>query len=318
MKEDKKLGLVGILAFIKSGLSPAQISKKYLIPKQTLSYTVGKLKRMGCIEKVGYGTWRYVRAIKEVPKTTTTHSDRQPQKVGTSHKKEIRGHAFIWRIVFYNPYNWEKIVKSYQKKNLTFQRISSNKVLRTIFKGRKIWLSSKGITIYEPLDFMGRSSHETKGRAVFEMDLLIKDLLRELGQKFKQYKFTTSREHYGIVKNELARQYNDKKEKMEIKSEDGNIWMWIDDSKGLGELENNEAVVNRQVQNHWNDHKKHNFEVDASFVLNGFNKQTNMIGQNTQNLNNYAKHLKSHVASIQELGKAVKILAKNVEEMRGK
>jgi len=311
MKEVKKLGLVRVLNLIKSGLSPAQISKKYLIPKQTLSYSVGKLKRMGCIEKVGYGTWRYIRSIKEVPIITTTHSDRQGEK-------EIRGHAFIWRIVFYNPYNWEKIIKSYQKKNLTFQRISSGKVLRTIFKHRKIWLSAKGMTIYEPLDFMGRSSHETKGRAVFEMDLLIKDLLRELGQKFKPYKFTTSREHYGIVKHGLARQYNDKKEKMEIKSEDGNIWMWIDDSKGLGELENNEAVVNRQVQQYWNNHKKHNFEVDASFVLNGFDKQNKMIGQNSQNLNNYAKHLTSHVASVQELGKAVKILAEKVGKMRGK
>lgn len=260
MKTTKKLGLVGVLAEIKSGLSPAQISKKYNIPKQNISYFVGKLKKQRCIEKVGYGTWRYIRPLKEVKDLTSRQGNRSKQK-------EIRGHAFIWRIVFYNPYNWEKIIKNYQKKKLTFQRISSGKVLRTIFKNRKIWLSAKGMTIYEPLDFMGRSSFETKGKAVFEMDKLIKDLLKELGQKFRPYKFTTSREHYGIIKNELARQYNDKKQKMEIRSEDGDIWMWIDDSKGLGELENNDAPISRKVQNYWNNHKKHKFKVDADHIL---------------------------------------------------
>ena len=206
MKGNKKLGLHGVLIEIKLGLSPAQISKKHDIPKQTLNYTVGKLKKAGCIIKKGYGAWEYVKPLKEVPIITT----RQGNRLG---KKEIRGHAFIWRIVFYNPYNWEKIVKNYQKKKLTFQRISSGKVLRTIFNHRKIWLGAKGMTIYEPLDFMGRSSFEAKGKAVFEMDRLIKDLLKELGQKLKPYMFTTSREHYGILKNELARQYNDKKEK---------------------------------------------------------------------------------------------------------
>lgn len=317
MKVTKRLGLVDVLAFIKSGLAPAQISKKYKIPKQTLSYTVGKLKQNGCIEKVGYGTWRYIKPLKEVPKTTTTHSDRLSEKSGTSVKKEIRGHAFIWRIRFYNPYNWEKIVRSYCKKKLTFQRISSGKVIRLIFNHRKIWLSAKGMTIYEPIDFMGRSSFETKGKAVFEMDRLIKNLLKELNLKFRPYKFTTSREHYGIIKNELARQYNDKKQKLVIKSEDGNIWMWIDDSKGLGELENNDAMISRKVQNHWNDHKKHNFEVDASFVLNGFDKQGQMIMKNAKHLNFHAENMRRHVGAVEELGNGVRELTKWVMELRG-
>ncbi len=309
MKNTKKVGLIGVLAEIKSGLSPAQISKKYDIPKQNISYFVGKLKKQGCIEKVGYGTWRYIKLLKEVQLLTT----RQGNRLG---KKEIRGHAFIWRIVFYNPYNWEKIVKNYQKKKLTFQRISSGKVLRIIFNHRKIWLSAKGMTIYEPLDFMGRSSFETKGKAVFEMDRLIKDLLKELVQKFRPYKFTTSREHYGILKNELARQYNDKKKKMEIRSEDGDIWMWIDDSKGLGELENNDAPISRKVQKYWNNQKKHGFEVDASFILNGFNKAGKLIGKNAEHLEFHAENMRSHVDAIKKLSEVVEKLGEKVDNLK--
>jgi len=305
MKRGKDLVLIQILEEFKSGSSPAQISKKLSIPKQTLNYYVGKLKKQGCIKKKGYGVWEYIRPLQEVPNLTITHSD---NPIGTLHKREIRGHAFIWKIQFMKDFDWDKVVRSYKKKKLTFQLMKHNKIWRTIFKNRKIWLGKKGLTIYEPIDFLGRSSFEVKGRAVFEMDLLIKDLFAELGLKMLPYRFTTSREHYGIVKNELARQYNDKKEKMHIRSEDGSIWMWIDDSKGLGELENCDPTINRQVQKFWNDHKKNNFEVDASFVLNGFNTLTN-------NLNYHAENMRTHVDVVRKLGEAVEKLAGKVDQM---
>ena len=322
MKNIKKLGLDKILNLIKSGMNPSAISKKYNIPKQTLDYSVGKLKKLGCIEKVGYGTWNFIKDLKEVPKSqnlTTRHYDKSNQKIRTSKKKEIRGHAFIWKIEFVEPYDWNKIIRNYKRKKLTFQLLKHNKVWRTIFQNRKIWLGIKGMTIYEPLDFFGRSSFEVKGRAVFEMDLLIKNFLRELNLKFRPYRFSTSREHYGIIKNELARQYNDRKQKMQIRSEDGTLWMWIDDSKSLGELENAKPNISRQVQNFWNNHKKHDFRVDADFVIKGFNQaekklkktteligeNARLIGENAKNQAYHAENLRAHVQSIKDLGAGV-------------
>jgi len=306
MKKQEKVGLIQVLELIKSGSSPAQISKKYNIPKQNISYFVGKLKKLGCIEKKGYGVWKYLKPIKEVKSLTTTHSNR---KGLTSPKKEIRGHAFIWKIEFYKPYDWKKIVRSYKKKKLTFQLIASGKVFRIIFKSRKIWLNKRGLTIYEPIDFVGISSFQVKSKAVFEMDKLIKDLLKELGVKFRPYRFTTSREHYGIIKHELARQFNEKKEKMNIRSDDGDVWMWIDDSKGLGELENNEVSVNRQVQNYWNDHRKHNFAVTPTFVLN------TMQGiQDNQMI--FDRNMQSHLQVLNKIGDAIEKLNKRLKDER--
>jgi len=310
MKEAKKFLLVQILKEFKLGSSPSKISKKLSISKQNLNYYVGKLKKLGCIEKKGYGVWEYIRPLKEVKSLTTRQYDRKPSKSFTSpKKKEIRGHAFIWKIEFVEPFDWFMIIRHYRKRKLTFNLMKHNKILRTIFNNRKIWLGKKGITIYEPIDFIGRSSFEVKGRAVFEMDLLIRNFLKELGLRFRPYRFTTSREHYGIIRNELARQYNDRKEKMHIRSEDGTVWMWIDDSKGLGELENKEPNINRQVQNFWNDHKNHKFEVDASFILNGFDKLTG-------NLNYHAENMKSHVDAIKILGKSVQELTERVKELK--
>jgi len=307
MKKRKKVGLVQVLEEIKNGLSPAQISKKYSIPKQNISYFVGKLKKGGHTQKIGYGVWKYIKPLKQVKDLGTRQYDRKPLKSCTSlQKKEIRGHAFVWKIEFVKPFDWFMVVRHYKKKKLTFNLMKHNQILRTIFNNRKIWLGKRGITIYEPIDFMGRSSFEVKGKAIFEMDLLIKNFLKELGLRFRSYRFTTSREHYGIIRNELARQYNDKKEKMHIRSEDGTVWMWIDDSKGLGELENREPNINRQVQNFWNDHKGHKFQVDASFILNGFDKLTG-------NLNYHAENMKSHVEAVKILGTSVQELTKIVK-----
>lgn len=303
----KKLGLEQVLALIKSGLSPAKISIKHSIPKQSLAYYVDKLRAMGCIEKVGYGVWKF---IKEVPKqgkgTIKGDSDFS--------KKEIRGHAFIWKIEFVQPYDWLKAIKRYKKKKLSFSLICKGRVPRTILNNRKIWLTKRGLTIYEPLDFFGRSSFEVKGEAVYKMDRLIKDLLRQLGFKFRNYRFTTSREHYAMVKNSLAKQYNDRKEKMIIRNEEGTAWLWIDNSKGEHELETGDPNISRQVQEFWNDHKKHGFKVGPSVLLESMKKRDKAIQKNAENLDYHAENMKSHVGATRDLSEVAKELNKSLKK----
>lgn len=310
MKKALKLGLHSVLALIKDGVMPAQIVKKYNIPKQSLSYHVGKLKALGCIEKKAYGTWDYIMDVPKVPIRPKGSLIGQP-------KKEIRGHAFIWKIEFDQPFNWDIVVGKYSKKKLTFQKIARGKVHRTILDNRKIWLTKKGLVIYEPLDFFGKSSFETKGTAVYQMDKLIKRLLRELGLKFRPYRFTTSREHYGIIKHELAKQFNERKEKLHIRQEDGSIWLWIDDSLSLGELETKDPVINRQLQNYWNDHRKTKFEITPSFILNGFNQNNLAIQGITENQLIFDKNMSSHLKVLDKIGKAVGKLTDTIKEIKG-
>lgn len=294
-----KLVLADVLALFKEGKNSTQISKELKISRQTFQWYVDKLKNLGCIEKIGYGVWNVVKDVPVVPRGSIKgDSDNSP--------KEIRGHAFVWKIEFVNPYDWKKAMRDYRKKKLTFSWVCQGKVPRTILNNRKMWLTRKGLTIYEPLDFMGRSSFQVKGTAVFEMDKLIKEFLREMGLKFKYYRFSTSREHYGMVKNELARQYNRRKEKMVIRSEDGTSWLWIDDSKGLGELETGEPNISRQVQNYWNDLKKSGFKTNATYIEENFKESAKQIQQNTKNLDYHAENMRSHVQAVKDLSAGVK------------
>jgi len=293
MKKRGELILHLIIDEIKKGNNPAKISKEHNIKKQTLQYYLRQLKNKGIITKEGYGTWR---VQKEVSNSTKA----------SSIKKQIRGHAFNWKVRFKSEIDWERRLK---KNNLNFQYIGiNNSTPRIIFNNKKIWFTKKGLVIYEPKSFFAENSITSKGLAVFELDKTIKELGRKLKIDLSSYQFTTSREHYGLIKNELAKQYNKKGEKLYIRDDQG-IWMWIDDSHSLAELENNEMITNKKVQDWYNDHKKHNFEVTPSFLLNSINKVT-------ENQMMFNENFESHVEAIQTLSKTVNELREEIKTLR--
>jgi len=303
MKAQKKIGLNLILKEMSAGKMPAEISKKYNIPKQTLSYSTTKLKELGCLEKLPeYGQWKVLKG--EVP---IRPKDTSKLKMGL---KDIRGHAFIWNIEFLEDgFDWMQVVENYKKRYkkpaLSFKMICNGKVPRTIFKNRKIWLTKSGLTIYEPLDFCGESSFSVKGMAVFEMDQLVKALLKKLKLKFQYYRFKCSREHFAHVHNQMARQFNDRKQK--IKVEWDGKWFWIDFSDGINEEETDDANVSRQAQKHYISQMKTKFAVTPEFILEGMEKTnknldklTNAQVEGSLQLTKYEEQNKEHLGLIQE------------------
>jgi DNA-binding transcriptional ArsR family regulator len=305
MKEGKKFELSLVIRLLKEGKLAKDISKELNISDSNLSYHLRKLKKLSILNYKGKGVWEVNGNEKLVQKV-----------VGTPLKKNlnyIRGHAFIWKVKFRQEIDWEKFL---QEKHYVFKLQSKGKVKRIIYDSRKIWLTKQGMIIYEPFDFLGINAYEAKGKAVFTMDVLIKRLLFRLGIPTINYMFTTSREHLGMIKNELARQHNANGEKLHIKSEEGTEWMWIDDSKGLGELEVNNVDTSKKVQDWWNDQKNTGFKVTPTFVLDGFNKLTG-------NLNYYAENMVSHVKAVQNLGnsaeassKSTELLAQSIKDMQ--
>lgn len=297
MKPSKKLRLLLLISELKKGNNPSKISEKHNINKKTLQYYLRELKEMGCIVKQGYGVWKVQKEVSILKQGTS--------KEVSKNNRQIRGHAFNWKVKFKHQINWKRRL---EKHNIQFQMIGIGRTTpRIIFKDKKIWFTKTGLVIYEPNSFFSRSSYTSKGKAVWELDKTIKALGRVLKINLGDYQFTTSREHYGMIKNELARQYNDKNEKLFIRDDKG-IWMWIDDSHSLSELETNEPKNSRGVQNWYNDMKKTNFEVTPTFVLNTMNG----IQQNQMMFN---KNFESHVSAIKELGSSVKNLTKQIKRL---
>ncbi len=313
----KKFLLLRIISGIKEEKSISTIAKETNSSKQKLQYYIRQLKENGTIEKISYGVWKVKRSknfqlrhVKEVKKI----NDKKTPKI-----KQVRGHAFTWRIRFRHNIDWERRLKRYKIK---YSRVGITKTLRIIFDTKKIWLTKYGLVIYEPKSFFATNSIQSKGMAVYELDNTIKRLGRKLLIDLSNYQFTTSREHYGLIKNELARQYNKNGEKLYIK-ENGKIWMWIDDSHSLNELENNDMMLNKKIQHWYNDNKKHNFDVTSSFILNGFNQQGNSINKLTEhNLNQtkqmeeFAIALNQHIPAYERMGDITLSLLKEIKHLR--
>lgn len=273
-KERKIFLLNKIIDALSNGKYPAQISEEYNISKQKLNYYIRLLKKEGIIKKEGYGVWK-VREVKKLLPNTLA-------------KKEIRGHAFIWTIKLKKRYDWSKLII-----NLDYKLIRG-KIPRLIIKNRKIWLGSKRIVIYEPYSFYATNALQSKKYAVINLIEILELLEKKLKINLKPYKFRPAREHYGLIKNDLAQQCNRKGEKLHISDDLDGEWLWIDDSLNLGELETggkgvtkDRAVLNIGVQNWWNDHKKHDFKVTPSFIMESI---TGMIQVQQMHSTNIIKH----------------------------
>jgi len=293
----KKFYLV-VLELLKQNKKPSDIAKQLNISKQKIYYYTKTLKELGFIEKKGYGVWKIIRSKKEDLEHALNWRD-----------KKIRGHAFIWKVKS-KKFNWIELLK---KKGIKYNLVRGY-TPRIIIKDMKIWLGKESIIIYDNRSFYGSNAIESRKYAVFGIKSILEYLQKRLGISLGRYLFKPVREHYGLIKNELARQVNDKGEKIIVRDDLDGEWLWIDDSIGMeGELETggkgitkDRVALNLEVQNWYNDMKQTNFKVTPSFLMES-------IFNVTQNQLMFNQNFESHVKSIMQLGNSTEANTKSIE-----
>ncbi len=126
----------------------------------------------------------------------------------------------------------------------------------------------------------------------------------------KKYQFKVTREHYALIKNCLARQYDKEGKKLQIYNHEG-LWMLIDNSYNLHETETVKAGDairdNEGIQNYFNSHKATDFKVTPEFILGTMNG----IQQNQLVFDN---NMKTHLEVLKKLGNAVDNLSKEIKK----
>jgi DNA-binding transcriptional ArsR family regulator len=300
---------------LKAGLRPSKICKQFGLKKTTVQYHLSMLKQAGLIEKIGYGVWEIIKEFdkKEVQKTTRVTSRQLGVNLDLFKQDRVRGHAFQFKINLPELRNWKNREKLFLKKDIKFEPLiigGINRGQKLEFKGRKIWLTNKSIVIYEKSSYLADTSKESQERAIQDMLALMKSLEKHLQANFKTgryYKFKVSRQHYSLVKNALAQQYDKEGNKLQVFNEDG-LWFLIDNSFNLHEAETVHPKTsvddNRKVQNYFNGVKKFE-DYTPQFVVNS------MQGiQNNQLV--FAENMKSHIKAIQDISSATKILSEEI------
>lgn len=286
-KVQKSFFYFTILGRLNKSTNLKSIQNDLGISKQSLNYYLRQLRKDGLIRRKSYGYWEVSKGIEHTKKSS---------------KNNIRGHAFIWTIKFKGNYgnNWEDRLNKF---NIKYKLIRGC-IPRIIINNRKIWLGKNTITIYEPHSFYGENALESRKYAVNSLLEILGLLELKIDIYLKPYVFKPAREHYGIIKNDLAIQCNRKGEKIHIRDDLEGEWLWIDDSFSMGELETGgkKAMIrNLQVQKWWNDHKKNDFNVTPSFLLKSISGMVEVQQMHSKNIVKHQKVLDEMLITLKKI-----------------
>lgn len=281
-----------ILNAFKTTTNLTNISKELGIKKQNLNYYLRNLVKKGFLIKKDKGWYELVKTSKN----STKYDILLP-------KDFIRGHAYVWNIKLPKiPDNWNKRIELLKSKGINYNLVGALKdTPRIKALGRKVWLCKDHLRIFDIKDssYYGNNSTEARYKALNQLFLIVATLERKLGILLKPLEINWQKEHYALIKNDLAIDQNRKGIIWRISDEQGE-WLLIDDSlEQGGELENvgkSSFQVNPKMQKWWNENKETNFEVTPKFILNAFAMSQNQLLQ-------FSQQIKSHLSLIQEYRK---------------
>lgn len=280
-----------IFKLLKEGKNPAKICKLLSISKQNLNYYLRKMKDKNEIERIGYGVWRIKKEVKTIPGDTIL-------------LLPVRGHAFIWKFKVPKLNNWDKIRRSVKHKEL-----GTTKIIRIFIKNKKVWLGKKNIIIYDSNSFYGKTALESRKYAIIRMLEIIKIIENKLNISLRPYTFKPKREHYALVKNNLAIQCNREGKKISIIANDGSPWFTIDDSYNLDELETlhpkTALIDNLGIQKYFNSHRNTNYEITPDYIKENFKEMKEMLKESSENQIMLSQVLKQMEGNLTKLTKIV-------------
>jgi hypothetical protein len=244
---------LSIIALLKLGLRPSEIATESGVPKTTLQSHLNTLKKRGDIYKAGYGVWNVTvntestkkRSTKTIYVAKNTPPSEIRQNLHMFIPDSVRAHAFLFTLkVPSDLRNWtnEKREEYLDRRNIPYKSLGIiGGGQRLVIDGRKTHLTNKSIVIYDRSSYFAEKAIEAKSNAVHSFISIIKKLERTLHVELtfgSDYKFKVSRQHYALVKNALAQQYNSEGLKLEVRSEgDNSLWFLIDNSFNLDEAE---------------------------------------------------------------------------------
>lgn len=253
-----------VLRGIKQGKSITQIAEDLGKTKQALNYYVSTLKRSGCIKKLGYGVWEFIKDYdpKQVKKSIVIGRNNRGGIFTSLEPDMVRGHAFLIKFqVKPGLRNWDNREDILKRLGIKFKTYFVGGIKRGQsfkFRGYNVDLTRKSIIFTFSESYIGDDAAQVRKDLIYDVLKLIKGLESKLKADFQingQYLFKVSRQHYALVKNALAKQYDKERQRLAVYSHKG-LWFIIDNSFNLHEAEtlHKDSAVedNLKVQNFFN------------------------------------------------------------------
>ena len=292
---------------------------------------------------VGYGTWEFPESSDSLKKTTANQpyvGKKQPRteiqkNIYAYIPESVRAHAFVWTVrVPLDMDNWsnKKRGQYLDRHNIEYKSLGIfGGGQSLVVKGHRVWLTNKSLVIYDTDSYFAETAIAAKSTAVHSLISIIRSIERLLHADFTiqgDWAFQPSRHHYAIIKNSLARQYDEEGKKLEVRDpEDNSLWLWIDNSYGMHETETGHKDTadddSRKIQNHLNSvrdtgetmYTVRELKESQEFVMSAMVGIQGNQQSITGNQITMAENTESHIAAIQDLGAGVKTFNTLLEKL---
>lgn len=283
-----------------------KIREELDISKQQMNYYLRQLKKRGLIYNKGYGWWEL------------TSKSKNTSKYDIFLKKDfIRGHAYIWEVKLTKiPKGWNKRLDILKKKKINHKLVGAKGTTPRIkVLGRKVWLCNNHLRIFDTKksSYYGENAIEARKTSFLQLLRIVGALESKLGVFLRPFEWEFRKEHYALIKNDLAIHHNDKGVILRV-ADEGGEWLLVDDSLGMGgELENvgkKAFKTNIPMEKWWNDHKNHNFKVTPTFLI-------ERMAEVTQNQMIFDANMTSHLEVLENIGKAINNLQNEIKKLNG-
>jgi predicted transcriptional regulator len=317
MKEEKDVKIstkkenfyLPIINFLKTSTNLTKLQEKLNIPRQNLNYYLRELKKRGIIEQKGKGWYELIKGCKNSTKYGKLLV-----------KDSIRGHAYVLEVKLQKEIkDWDKRIEILKNKKVNYKLVGAKlDIPRIKVLGRKVWLCKDHLRIFDKKDmsYYGNNAKESRNKAISELKLIVGILEKKLGVLIKPSDIYIRKEHYALIKNDLAIEENKKGNIWRISDEYGE-WLLIDDSlEQGGELENvgkSSYKINIPMQKWWNDNKRTNFEVTPTFLMESLNKVIQVQKVEVENKKEYSRDLVEHKEAIKRMSYNTEANTKSIE-----
>jgi hypothetical protein len=237
---------------------------------------------------------------------------------GSIKPNDVRLHNLTLKVKIYNQNYIANINKIIQVKNINSQSIDMTNwtAHQIIIDNFKVWLNPKHIIFYMK-DYYGKTALDCFYQALEDLNKLTNKVQRLLNLKLfssKYLDFQISRQHYALVKNQLAEDYNKKSKKLFVYDSRNELRLIIDDSWTLKELEQvhkeHSLNDNQKVQNFFNE------IIEKDLLLSGLKedieytqKSLKAVSSNQANASIVLKQINSNIIDLtKSMNHIVKII----------
>ena len=219
----------------------AYIAKTLKIAEKTVYNSKRKYEKQGLINKN--------RTLTSAGKRTWETSCEDPSFMGNHHENvepnDIRLHWLKYKIkILRKPKTWNTVKNRH--KFLSRKDIKIKTVNKGFYKTEKIimddwWVElNKDYALFQLPNVHGKTAYDAYAKSVHKLREFAIEIQKQCGIQLlnrQHMEFEVVSNHYALIKNALAKEYNSSKQNLLVFDDEGKLRLLIDNSENLDEIE---------------------------------------------------------------------------------